>query len=113
MTKAYIEITLQVAPANREKAGAVYSMYKEPFLTTVVGARSKELLLRDEDVQVLHGFDSRAAAENYLTSALFNEDVVTALTPYLAAEPEVRIYDAPNNSIANANDGPATPPWCF
>jgi len=93
MTKAYIEITLQVAPSNRANAGAVYSKYKEPFLTTIAGARSKSLLVRDEDVQVLHGFDSRAAAESYLESALFNRDVASALTPYLAAAPEVRIYD--------------------
>lgn len=95
MTRAYIEITLQVDPANREEAGAVYSKYKQPFLATIAGAKSKELLMRDEDVQVLHGFDSRAAAENYLQSPLFNEDVVSALTPYLAADPEIRIYETP------------------
>ena len=94
MTKAYIEITLQVAPSNRANAGAVYSKYKQPFLTTIAGARSKSLLVRDEDVQVLHGFDSRAAAESYMESALFNRDVDSALTPYLAAAPEVRIYEA-------------------
>ncbi|MEP6847708.1 MAG: hypothetical protein ABI999_02550 [Acidobacteriota bacterium] len=99
MTKAYIEITLQVAPTDREKAGAVYTKYKEPFLATIAGARSKDLLLRDEDVQVLHGFDSRAAAENYLASALFSDDVVKALTPYLMAEPEVRIYDAADSAV--------------
>ena len=93
MTKAYIEITLQVAPSNRANAGAVYSKYREPFLTTIDGAKSKELLVRDEDVQVLHGFDSRASAESYLKSALFNDDVVGALAPYLSAAPEVRIYD--------------------
>lgn len=95
MTRAYIQITLNVEPANRENAGAVYTKYKQPFLATIAGAKSKELLMRDEDVQVLHGFDSRTAAENYLQSALFNEDVVNALTPYLAAAPEIRIYDTP------------------
>ncbi len=103
MTKAYIEITLQVDPTDRENAGAVYSKYKQPFLTTIAGAKSKELLVRDEDVQVLHGFDSRDAAENYLKSALFNEDVVTALTPYLSADPEVRIYDSPTNTTTSVN----------
>lgn len=95
MTRTYIQITLNLEPSNREEAGAVYSKYKQPFLTTIAGAKSKELLLRAEDVQVLHGFDSRAAAENYLQSALFNEDVVSALAPYLAGEPEIRIYDTP------------------
>jgi hypothetical protein len=113
MTKAYIEITLQVDQSNREKAGAVYSKYKHPFLTTIAGAKSKELLLRDEDVQVLHGFDSRAAAEDYLASALFNEDVVTALTPYLTAAPEVRIYETPRNTVTSINEAAAFFPGCF
>lgn len=94
MTKAYLEITLKITPANRAKAGAVYTQYKQPFLTTIPGAQSKALLIRDEDVQVLHGFDSRAHSEHYLTSSLFSHDVVGALQPYLAADPEIRIYDA-------------------
>ena len=94
MTKAYIEITMKVAASQRANAGAVYTKYKQPFLSTIPGAKSKELLTRDEDVQVLHGFDSRTAAENYLKSNLFNQDVVAALSPYLTADPEVRIYDA-------------------
>ena len=114
MTKTYIEITLKVAPAHRESAGAVYSKYKGPFLKTIAGAKSKELLLRDEDVQVLHGFASRSTAEDYLNSPLFNEDVVTALAPYLTADPEVRIYDTPVDMSVPQNDGGATvPPWCF
>lgn len=94
MTKAYLEITLNISAANRAKAGAVYAQYKQPFLATVPGAQSKELLIRDEDVQVLHGFDSRTASESYLKSPLFSHDVVGALKPYLAADPEIRIYDA-------------------
>lgn len=68
--------------------------YKEPFLNKVSGAESKSLLVRDEDVQVLHGFSSMEAAESYLKSDLFNKDVVSALTPLLDAAPEIRIYEA-------------------
>lgn len=93
MNKAYLAITLKVAVKDRPKAGAVYSKYRDPFLSTIPGAESKELLLRDEDVQVLHGFASRTAAEGYLTSPLFGNDVVRELKPYLAAEPDVRIYE--------------------
>ena len=92
MTNAYLEITLRITPAHRAKAGAVYTPYKQPFLPMIPDAQSKELLLRDEDVQVLHGFDSRAHSEQYLTSSLFSQDVVGALTPSLAADPEIRIY---------------------
>jgi hypothetical protein len=93
MNKAYLEITMKVAEKDRAKAGAVYSKYKQPFLTTIPGAESKELLVREDDVQVLHGFDSRASAESYLTSELFGNDVVRELKPYLAADPEVRVYE--------------------
>ncbi|UNS96774.1 hypothetical protein MMF93_09820 [Streptomyces tubbatahanensis] len=53
---AYLEVTLQVAADNRAAAAGVYEKYKQPFLGTITGAVSKELLVRDEDVQVLHGF---------------------------------------------------------
>ena len=94
MAKAYLEITLKVSATDRPKAGAVYSKYKQPFLATITGAESKDLLLREEDVQVLHGFDSKASAENYLTSPLFGNDVVEGLKPYLTADPEIRIYES-------------------
>ena len=91
---AYLEITLQVQDENRAAAAGVYQQYKQLFLSTVPGATSKELLIRDEDVQVLHGFASAAAANEYLSSDLFTRDVVGGLAPLLAAAPEVRIYDA-------------------
>jgi hypothetical protein len=93
MNKALLEITMKVSETNRPKAGAVYEKYKCPFLANVPGAESKELLLRDEDVQVLHRFDSRASAERYLTSNLFGIDVVGELKPLLMADPEIRIYE--------------------
>ncbi len=93
MNKAYLEITIKVPAADRMKAGVVYSRYKDRFLATIPGAESKELLLREEDVQVLHGFDSQASAENYLKSALFSDDVVRDLKPYLSGPPEIRVYE--------------------
>ena len=93
MTKAFLEITLKIAPENRSHAGGVYTKYRQPFLSSAPGAESKDLLVRTEDVQVLHGFDSKANAENYLRSALFQKDVVTALKPCLLADPEIRIYE--------------------
>jgi hypothetical protein len=92
--KAYLEITLKVDPQDRSAAGAVYAQFKQPFLNEVPGAKSKELLIRDEDVQVLHGFASRKQAEDYLKSAMFTQDVVVGLKPLLKADPEVRIYSA-------------------
>jgi hypothetical protein len=74
-------------------ACGVYAKYREPFLSTIAGAQSKQLLIRAEDVQVLHGFDSKANAERYLQNPLFQQDVVAALKPFLRANPEVRIYE--------------------
>ena len=57
----YLQITLKIAKTNRAAAVGIYQKYKVPFLDAVKGARSKELLVREEDVQVLHGFDKDAA----------------------------------------------------
>ena len=89
---AYLEITLKIKNDNRAAAAAVYGKYKKPFLDKISGAKSKELLIRDEDVQVLHGFTSEDNARAYLTTELFSNDVVGELKPLLEADPEVRIY---------------------
>ena len=96
-TKAYLEITLDIKSENRENAGGVYAKYKDPFLKQIKGATSKELLLRTEDVQVLHGFESEADAKAYLSSELFENDVVRELKPYLESNPEIRTYSVFKN----------------
>ena len=90
---AYLEITLHVTNANRAAAAGVYAKYKQPFLTKITGAKSKDLLVRGDDVQVLHGFDTVKEAEDYLKSDLFTHDVVGELGPLLAGPPEVRIHE--------------------
>jgi hypothetical protein len=90
---AYLEITLQIDPEDRPAAAAVYRKYRGPFLSDVAGAQSKDLLIRDEDVQVLHGFDSTAHAKEYLASDLFTSDVVGELGPLLKGDPEIRVFD--------------------
>lgn len=91
-TKAYLEITMVIDEANRPAAAKVYTDYRQPFLTQIKGAVSKELLIRAEDVQVLHGFDSVENAEAYLKTEMFNNDVVVGLKPLWSANPEVKIY---------------------
>lgn len=94
MTRAFLEITLNIAQENRSNAGAVYKKYKQAFLSDVPGAQSKDLLLRTEDVQVLHGFDTTENAENYLGTKLFQEDIVGELKPFLVSDPDIRIYES-------------------
>ncbi len=91
---AYLQITLKIKNENRAAAAAVYGKYKQPFLDGIAGAKSKELLIRDEDVQVLHGFASEENAQAYLGTQLFTDDVVGELKSLLEADPEIRIYGA-------------------
>ena len=89
---AYLEITMKIDEANRPAAAKVYTDYRGPFLETIEGALTKDLLIRGEDVQVLHGFDSAEHAQAYLSSAMFKEDVFTGLKPLWSADPDVSIY---------------------
>lgn len=89
---AYLEITMKIDNNNRQAAAKVYTDYRGPFLETIEGALTKDLLIRDEDVQVLHGFDSVEHAKAYLSSELFRNDVFVGLQPLWKADPEVKIY---------------------
>lgn len=90
--KAYLEITMTIPEEKRPAAAKVYADYRRAFLDAVPGALTKQLLVRDADVQVLHGFDSVESAAAYLKSDLFTEDVFTRLEPTWDADPDVRIY---------------------
>ncbi|WP_407311826.1 hypothetical protein [Desulfosporosinus sp. SB140] len=90
--KAYLEITMVINNANRPAAVKVYTGYRQPFLEQIKGAVTKELLVRDEDVQVLHGFDSVENAKAYLDSEMFKNDVFVGLRPLWSADPDVKIY---------------------
>lgn len=90
--KAYLEITMQIAETNRVAAAKVYTDYREPFLKTIEGALTKDLLIREKDVQVLHGFDSTEHAEAYLKSEMFQKDVVVGLKPLWVSDPIISIY---------------------
>lgn len=90
--KAYLEITMVIPEENRAKAAKVYTDYRRPFLETIEGALTKDLLVRDEDVQVLHGFDSVEHAKAYLSSEMFTKDVFVGLQPLWTKDPKVKIY---------------------
>lgn len=90
--RAYLEITMKISEENRPAAAKVYNDYRQPFLDTIKGALTKNLLIRDEDVQVLHGFDSAENAAAYLKSEMFNNDVFVGLKSLWSADPDVKIY---------------------
>lgn len=90
--KAYLEITMIIDNANRPAAAKVYNDYKQPFLAKIEGAISKDLLVHEEDVQVLHGFNSLENAQAYIQSEMFKEDVFVGLKDLWQQEPKVKIY---------------------
>ena len=90
--KAYLEITMVIDKNNRPAAAKIYTDYRELFLAQIKGALTKELLIRDEDVQVLHGFDAVENAKAYLESKMFNDDVFVGLKPLWSVDPDVKIY---------------------
>ena len=92
--KAYLEITMTISEDKRPAAAKVYNDYRQPFLDKIDGALTKELLIRDEDVQVIHGFDSMAHAKAYLETEMFKNDVVAGLKPTWSADPDIRFYTA-------------------
>ncbi|MDS0528356.1 hypothetical protein NNC19_21955 [Clostridium sp. SHJSY1] len=83
---------MKINSENRSAAAKVYNDYREPFLNEIKGALTKDLLIRDEDVQVLHGFDSMENAQAYLSSDLFKNDVFVGLKDLWTIDPDVRIY---------------------
>ncbi len=90
---AYLEITMTIENDKRPDAAKVYTTYREPFLCNIEGALTKELLIRDEDVQVIHGFDTPAHARAYLETDMFKNDVAKGLAPTWSCDPDVRIYE--------------------
>ena len=74
--KAYLQVIMTVDPENRAAA-----------------ALTKECLIRDEDVQVIHGFDSMEHAKAYLETDLFKTKVAPGLQPTWAADPDIRFYE--------------------
>lgn len=89
--KAYLQSTMYIEEEKRPDAAKVYQDYREPFLKTIKGALTKDLLIRQEDIQVLHGFDSVENAQAYLSSELFKNDVFVGLQPLWSKDPEVKI----------------------
>ena len=79
--KSHLEITMVVKEKNRESVSKVYYDYKESFLKSINGTLIKDLLVRDENIQVLHGFDSIKNVKAYLSSDMLKNDVFVGLQP--------------------------------
>ena len=89
---ACLQIPLKVGGGDRQADAGVYQKYRQAFLDTTPGATSKELLVREEDVQVVHCF-SAAEAQACLGGEVFTHELVGVLSPLLQTDPDVHIYE--------------------
>ncbi|WP_295730779.1 hypothetical protein [uncultured Limosilactobacillus sp.] len=89
--KAYLQVTMVIPEKNREAAAKFYTDYREPLFKTIPGAETKQLLVRDEYVQVLHGFDLVEHAKAHLKSDMFTKHVFPGLKPTWSSDPAVCI----------------------
>jgi hypothetical protein len=90
--RAHLLITVKISESRREEMiDQVYEPNRTRFLERISGAISKNLLLRREDIAVLHGFDTVESAEAYLQSDLYNQ-VVQLLAEYQEENPTVALY---------------------
>ena len=90
--KAYLEITMAIDIVNRHAATAIYADCRQKFLNDINGAMSKDLMIREQDVQVFHEFNSVEHAQAYLKSEMFKNDVFFRLKSLCISDPNVRIY---------------------
>ena len=87
--KAYLQITMQISEANRPAAVKVYRL-SPAVLDTIEAALTKDLLVRDEDVQVLHGFDSVERAKGLPGKRPVQRRRRNRLGPYVGRRPQHR-----------------------
>ena len=94
MEKAYLSVNMKIDSSRLPEVTKVYTNYWEKFLRTIHGARTKDLVIRNEDVQILHSFNSVEDAVGFLSSEMFQRAVFIDLQPYWNDELNVRIYTA-------------------
>jgi len=91
--KAYLQITLRINAADKGAASSVYDKFQASFLDQIKGAISAELLIGEEYIQLLHGFETAEDAKAFLSTELYNNSVLVALKPLILDNPEVRIFN--------------------
>ncbi|OOG18990.1 hypothetical protein BWD42_03265 [Sphingobacterium sp. CZ-UAM] len=92
MAKAYLQITLKINPSEKGAVTGIYNKFQDAFLDQIKGAIAMELLVGDEHVQLLHVFDTAEDAHVFLSTELFNNDILVALKSLAVDTPEIRIY---------------------
>jgi hypothetical protein len=88
---------MSTAPRRRgepsQRSGCTRSTGSPPS-TPSPGARSKELLIREEASRCCTGSPPPRVSRRILPATLFTQDVVGKLAPLLAADPDILVYEA-------------------
>ncbi len=91
--RAHLLIRVKIDESRREEMiDKVYEPNRTRFLERISGAISKNLLVRPEDIAILHGFDTRESAEAYLQSSLYQQ-IVNGIADYQEENPSVALYN--------------------
>ncbi|MFA5515544.1 MAG: hypothetical protein WDA20_04590 [Desulfuromonadales bacterium] len=91
--RAYLQISLPVPPERRDEAiTKVFLPSRQRFDELAEGAVSIDLLVRNEDLQVLAGFDTLEHARAFEKSPA-GRDLTGQLTKLAEKEPTVALYN--------------------
>ncbi|MBE0598500.1 MAG: hypothetical protein IH614_14640 [Desulfuromonadales bacterium] len=90
--RAFLQITFQIQPPQREEAiTRSYLPHQQRFLDRSEGGVSMDWLARAEDVQLLLGFDTVEHAQAFQKSPAGRE-LVAAFSSYANTKPQSALY---------------------
>jgi hypothetical protein len=91
--RGFVQVTLAIPESRREEAiTRIFLPARQRFLDRSPGAVSMDLLVREEDVQLLHGFDTFENSRVYLDSGFFR-DLIGQLGETAEKEPVTALYN--------------------
>ncbi|WP_104381543.1 hypothetical protein [Sphingobacterium sp. HMA12] len=92
MAKAYLQITLKINNSDKGAVSGIYDKFRDSFLDQVKGATSIELLIGNGYIQLLHVFDTAEDAQAFLSTELYNNEILLALKSLMVDTPMISVY---------------------
>ncbi|WP_433900269.1 hypothetical protein [Sphingobacterium puteale] len=92
MAKAYLQVTLKINNSDKGAVSGIYEKFRDSFIDQIKGATSIELLIGDGYIQLLHVFDTAEDAQAFLSTELYNNNILFALKSLMVDTPRVSIY---------------------
>ncbi|PUV23897.1 MULTISPECIES: hypothetical protein [Sphingobacterium] len=92
MAKAYLQVTLKINNSDKGAVSGIFDKFRDSFIDQIKGATSIELLIGDGYIQLLHVFDTVEDAHAFLSTELYNNNILFALKSLMVDTPQVSIY---------------------